>query len=67
MKCRVPGCPFSTTYPLAMQNHAWGHKNDFERLVGRRPDDYDEVISFFGGELEITTLTDYQTTIPTYS
>ena len=29
--------------PLAGPAHARTHRNDFERLVGRRPRDYDEV------------------------
>lgn len=43
-----------------MTSHSTKHRNEFEEKVGRPPEDYDEVRSFFGGELEIETLGDYQ-------
>lgn len=67
MKCTITGCRFETTSPLGMRSHSTGHRNDFETKVGRPPEDYNEVRDFFGGDLEITTLDDYQTTLPTHS
>lgn len=36
-------CPFSTDSPLGITAHATKHRNRFERLVGRPPEDYQEV------------------------
>jgi len=41
--CRI--CDFSTTSPTGMSSHGRKHRNEFEKIVGRRPEDYDEVVT----------------------
>ena len=41
--CRI--CEFSTTSPRGMSSHSRAHRNRFEEIVGRRPEDYEEVVS----------------------
>lgn len=41
--CRI--CDFSTKSPAGMSSHGRKHRNEFEEIVGRRPDDYDEVVA----------------------
>lgn len=45
--CRINGCSFESDSPLGIVAHATAHKNEFARIVGRRPDDYDEVLALF--------------------
>ncbi|SFS63708.1 hypothetical protein [Halostagnicola kamekurae] len=44
-ECSV--CGEELASPLAGPAHARKHKNRFEKLVGRRPDDYSEVQALF--------------------
>ncbi|KMT45842.1 hypothetical protein EL22_26885 [Halostagnicola sp. A56] len=44
-ECSV--CGEDLASPLAGPAHARKHKNRFEKLVGRRPDDYSEVQDLF--------------------
>ena len=44
-ECSV--CEEELESPLAGPAHARKHKNRFDRLVGRRPDDYSEVQALF--------------------
>lgn len=45
--CTISGCTFSTDSPLGVAGHARKHRNRFEQIVGREPEDYDEVRRFF--------------------
>jgi len=46
-ECSIIGCGFSTDSPLGVRGHARKHRNRFEELVGRAPEDYDEVRRLF--------------------
>jgi len=41
--CRI--CDFSTTSPVGMSSHGRKHRNEFEEIVGRLPEDYGEVVA----------------------
>lgn len=46
-ECSIRTCPFTTDSPLGMRSHARKHRNDFEKAVGRAPEDYAEVRRLF--------------------
>ncbi|ADJ14521.1 hypothetical protein [Halalkalicoccus jeotgali] len=48
--CQI--CGQEVSRGLGAPAHARKHKNDFERIVGRQPEDYDEVIAFYEGDLD---------------
>lgn len=50
--CTIETCEFETSSPLGMTSHARKHRNRFEELVGRPPEDYEEVRAFFNGEAD---------------
>lgn len=64
--CRV--CGFESESPVGIVSHATKHKNCFESLVGRPPEDYDEVVALLGSQPTLfapygsdqTTLTDHR-------
>lgn len=41
--CRI--CEFSTTSPMGMMSHSRSHRNRFQEIVGRAPENYDEVVA----------------------
>lgn len=43
--CRI--CGFESGSPLGIVSHSKVHKNRFRSLVGREPDDYEEVVDLF--------------------
>lgn len=45
-ECTICGQPLADS-PLAAPAHARKHRNDFEKLVGRPPDSYEEVRALF--------------------
>lgn len=45
--CTIRTCTFETDSPMGMTAHAVAHRNDFKRLVGRPPHEYDEVRQLF--------------------
>lgn len=45
-ECSICGKPLADS-PLAGPAHARKHRNDFEKLVGRPPESYDEVRALF--------------------
>ncbi|EMA38454.1 hypothetical protein [Halococcus hamelinensis] len=50
--CTICGKPLSAN-ALSGPAHGRKHRNEFERKVGREPEDYNEVRAFFSGELTI--------------
>lgn len=46
-ECSIDECEFTTDSPLGSASHARAHRNEFARLVGRPPEDYDEVRRLF--------------------
>jgi hypothetical protein len=63
-------CPFSTTSPLGIQSHARKHRNRFEELVGRPPEDYGEVRALLvDGEIpdDVELLVGRRTTLEEWS
>ncbi|ELZ35358.1 hypothetical protein [Halorubrum tebenquichense] len=65
--CQI--CDFSSTSPAGISSHGRKHRNEFESIVGRQPDDYDEVVALlrdgdtpedYDGETGVpTTLEEY--------
>lgn len=41
--CRI--CEFSTTSPVGIMSHSRSHRNRFQEIVGRAPEDYDEAVA----------------------
>ncbi|WP_247729911.1 hypothetical protein [Halovivax limisalsi] len=63
--CRV--CGFETDSPVGIVSHSEVHKNWFRSLVGRDPEDYEEVVELWNRQPTVfspfgedqTTLVDY--------
>ncbi len=63
--CRI--CGFESESPVGIVSHSQVHKNWFRSLVGREPDDYEEVVElanrqptlFVPYDADQTTLVDY--------
>ena len=47
--CSIESCQFSTDSPLGMTAHSRSHRNRFEELAGRPPEDYEEVRQLLNG------------------
>lgn len=60
--CRL--CDFSTTSPAGMSSHGRKHRNEFEEIVGRRAEDYDEVVALLR-DGEVPAYYDGETGSPT--